>query len=163
MATIKKVFADVHNLLVANKDKQVSDILSKLEDLMGSSRGANGSTYFLDAAGVCLAAKCSYFEKWFAASEFHPKAGSPSGLNSLTKTAASFYAKQKREAATAKADLLKKVGAGEFPYDQVGSALQEIDAAQTAILPVPEGMVSYDSLEAYKDANGLIDDMDDAA
>lgn len=163
MATIKKVFSEVHNLLVANQDKPVSAIMSKLEELMGSSRGANGSTYFLDSNGTCLAAKCSYFEKWFAASEFHPKSGSPSGLNSLTKMAASYYAKQKREAAAAKADLLKKVGSGEFPYDQVGQALQEIDAAQTAILPVPEGMIAYDSLEAFKEANGIVDDLDDAA
>jgi hypothetical protein len=154
--SVKKIFTEVHSFLSANQDKTVSSIFNKLEEMMSSNRSSNGSTYF-QIDGQTVVAKCSYYDRWFLAEEFHPKAGSPSGFNSLTKQAASHYARQKREAEKAKADLLTAVGSGSIAVTDIAAKLEEIEAARNAILPFAEGTVRWATLEDYKTENGITD------
>lgn len=134
MSNIKKQFAGLHSFLVANQEKKIKTVLSELvEQFFSTVRATNGSTVLRNEAGEVLAGKCSYFGAWFPVEAFHPKAGTPTGINSLCKLAAARYAKAKRDADKANADLLQKVATGELPYTEIPAELKRIEEMRSSV------------------------------
>ena len=98
--------------------------------------------------------RCFYFKKWMSPEdvEFGKKASSPTGLNSMCKAGVSAWTKQQRAAKAAKESLLTDVAAGEVEAADLGDALEAIEAARGEIIDLPEGIVGYDTIEAFLEA-----------
>jgi hypothetical protein len=148
--SIKKAFLPLVEFLTTNKDKRVKEILEQIQE-MCSAKGAGGtaSTFHRDENGAVTHIQDYYFKKFFPLShvDFGPKAGSPSGYNSMCKEGVSNWTRQQREFKAAKEALLNAVAAGEVKPDQIAAKLEELEVARTKIVPYSVEGMGWDTLE----------------
>lgn len=151
MATIKKAFVEIHELLTANTDRKVSSIMDELTALMSAKTGSGGggkANFHRNEAGEVVAVQCYYFKRWFLVDQmpFGAKASSASGLSSMSKEGTSNWTKQQAEAKKAKAQLLTDVAEGKVAAEAVPAELAKIEAAREEI-KAPETNPGFETLE----------------
>lgn len=155
MATIKKVYEEIHAFLEANKDLKVSKIIAEVEVLMSAKTGGGGKANFhRNEAGEVVAVQCYYFKRWFPVAEMPigAKKSSASGLSSMTKEGTSNWTKQQAAAKKAKDALLSEISTSTEAID-IAARLAEIDVAKDAILE-PVAHPGFDTLEECLQAIG---------
>lgn len=154
MATIKKAYVTIIELLQANLGVSVEEILPQVIELASARTGAGGgkaSTFHRDEAGTVVAVKCYYLNKWLHLGaedvEFGQKASSASGLNSMCKFGMSQWTKQNNAAKKAREELLAKIASGEVAQGEIQDHLARIDQEREAILPLPGDYQGFETLE----------------
>lgn len=152
MSNIKKAFMPIVELLQANQDTTVADILPQIVELTAAKTGAGGgkaSTFHRNDAGDVIAVKCYYHGLWMhvAAVEFGEKKSSASGLNSMSKDGTSKWTKQNAGAKKAKEALLTRVAEGEITANDLPSELKRIEEERAAIIPMEGEYVGFETLE----------------
>lgn len=152
MANIKKAYASIVELLQANEGSFVRDILPEVVALASAKTGGGGgkaTTFHKDEEGNVVGILCYYHKLWMdpTAIEFGVKASSATGFNSMCKDGVSKWTKQQRDAKKAKEALLTDVASGEIEATDLPALLAEIEEASDLIVPLPEGMVGYATLE----------------
>ncbi|NCB95310.1 MAG: hypothetical protein EOM35_02400 [Negativicutes bacterium] len=161
MATVKKAYQDIVNLLEANPDVKVSKILPQVIELAEAKNGAGAGTAFMkDAKGNVVAVLDYYFKRWMPvvgskAVDFGAKAKTATGLNSMCKEGVSHWTKQQREAKNANAMLLTKVASGEVKPADIAKEQEKIEAARKAIVKTDLGFATQDELLAYLKKEGF--------
>ncbi len=159
--TVKKAYAEIVNLLEANRDVKVSKIIDQIIELASAKTGrAEGSTFVKDAAGQTVAILDYYFKRWMPlvgdkAVEFGAKQKTSTGFNTMCKEGVSAWTKQQREAKNASAELLKKVAAGEIAPSDIASHQAAIEEARKAIVPTELGFDSVEALNKYLKKAGV--------
>lgn len=161
MATIKKAYVAIVDLLRANKGATVNDILPQVEELCAAKVGTGGgkaSTFHRDDEGNVVAIQCYYHKRWFRVdeTEFGKKASSASGFNSMSKDGQSKWNKQQAEAKKAEAGLLDQVMAGELAPEDIPGEKERIaqDAKRIEPLYLEDGetLAGYETLEQALEA-----------
>lgn len=142
--TIKKAYVDIVDLLEANGDAQVSDILPEVIKLASAKTGSGGgkaTVFHRDEDGDVVAIRCYYHKLWMdpRVVEFGKKATSPTGYNNMCKDGVSKWTKQQREAKQAEGTLLADVAAGELAVENIASAQEEIATNAARIEPREDG------------------------
>lgn len=159
--TVKKAYAEIVNLLEANRDVKVSKIIDQVIELASAKVGrTEGSTFVKDAAGQTVAILDYYFKRWMPlvgdkAVEFGAKQKTSTGFNTMCKEGVSAWTKQQREAKNASAELLKKVAAGEIAPSDIASHQAAIEEARKAIVPTELGFDSVEALNKYLKKAGV--------
>lgn len=133
-ANIKKVYAELVELLEANKDKKVSTILEQVYAVAGAKQ--NAKNFKVDANGKVTHVFCYYHKEWEALSEvdYGVKKHSASGYNSMCKIGVNQWTKQQREAKKAESELLGLVASGQLSPDKIADEQARIEAKRTEIL-----------------------------
>ena len=152
MSNIKKAFLPIVELLQANQDMLVSDILPQIVELTAAKTGAGGgkaSTFHRDDAGNVVAVKCYYHGLWMhvTAVEFGEKKSSASGLNSMSKDGTSKWTKQNAGAKKAKEALLTRVAEGAITANDLPAELEQIEKDRAAIIPMDSEYQGFETLE----------------
>lgn len=151
MATIKKAYAAIVELLQANVDAIVGEVLPQVIELAAAKTGAGGgkaTAFHRNEEGVVVAIKCYYHKLWMdpAVVEFGKKATSPTGLNNMCKDGVSKWTKQQRDSKNAEAALLTRVAAGELAIEDIATEQEAI--AETAAMITPrEDEYGFETLE----------------
>lgn len=151
MATIKKAYAAIVELLEANQDAQVSDILPSVIELAAAKTGAGGgkaTAFHRNEEGEVVAIKCYYHKLWMdpRVVEFGKKATSPTGMNNMCKDGVSKWTKQQRESKAAEAELLTRVAAGELAVEDIAGEQERI-AEEAARIEAREDGYGFETLE----------------
>ena len=151
MATIKKAFVDIVELLQANEDARVGDILPSVIELTQAKTGAGGgkaSTFHRNEQGDVVAIKCYYHGLWMdpRVADFGKKATSPTGLNNLCKDGMSKWTKQQREAKATEAELLTRVAEGELAPEDIPAEQERIKEEAKRVEP-REDVYGFETLE----------------
>lgn len=163
---IKKSMQELYDLLVANKNEVISDILeSTLVPAMstkarGASKGESVRTSLRDIDGNVVAILDYYYKRWMPlvgdeAVEFGKKASSNTGYNSMCKEGLAAWTKQQREAKEATAQILVDVEKGTLATDDIADRRAEIEEARKAIQPTDLGFETLDEVVAYLEAEGV--------
>ena len=158
--TIKKAYVSIIELLEANTDALVGDILTQVRDLAAAKTGGGtGSVFARNEEGEVIAIRCYYHKLWFdpRVVDFGKKVTSPTGLNTLSKDGMSKWTKQQREAKQAESVLLSKVFEGELLPADIPAEQEAIKEATRVIVPREDGY-GFETLEeciADSDARGL--------
>lgn len=156
MATIKKAFQPIIDLLQANANLAVSDVLPQVIELTAAKVGTGGgkaTTFHRNEEGVVDAVLCYYHKRWFLTrdTEIGVKANSASGLSSMIKDGVSKWNKQQTEAKKAEAALLDRVVAGELDPADIPAEKEIIAQAAKRIEPLyledGETLAGYETLE----------------
>jgi len=145
MTTIKKDYIALVELLEANSNKKVKDILAKVLELASVK---TTKTFFKNDADEVVVVYCYYHKKFEVVSkaEYGLKAGTPSGLNSMCKEGANAWTKQQREAKQAQQALLSQVASGELNPADLQSKLAEIEADRK-VIKARQDEHGFDTLE----------------
>lgn len=155
MATIKKAYVAIIDLLKANASLTVEEILPQAIELAQAKVGTGGgkaTTFHRDEEGTVVAIQCYYHKRWFdpRVTEFGLKASSASGYNSMTKDGQSKWNKQQAAAKKAEQGLLDLVVAGELNPADIPAEKDAIAAEAKLITPLldDDGVVAgYETLE----------------
>ncbi len=136
----KKAFVPLIELLEANKDKKVSEILDQAKALTDAKTGGGGRSadnVLRNDKGEVTHIFCYYHKMWESVTdvEFGKKASSPTGLSNMCKEGTASWTKQQRDAKTARDKLLKDVAAGEVKPSEIGTRTEEIEKARQEIIP----------------------------
>lgn len=142
--TIKKAYKDIIDLLNANQDQLVSDILPEAIELASAKTGGGGSratTFHRNEDGVVVAIKCYYHGTWMSpeVAEFGKKASSATGYNSMCKEGVSNWTKQQRAFKQAQASLLTQVASGEIAAEDIAAHMEALEADRDAIVEREDG------------------------
>ncbi len=152
--TIKKVFNEVNELLVANSTKLVSEIMPQLLALMSAKTGGSetGSTCYKNEQGEVIAVFCYYHKKWELVSEheYGAKVGTTTGLNSMCKLGVNQWTKQQREFKQAQTKLLSQLASGELQVSDLASVQAELEEKKSSVVFVSNYKPAYDSLDDLK-------------
>ncbi len=150
--TIKKGFVEVHNILVANENKKVSDIMDQLIHIMESKQ--RDKNHFEDDHGLWIF--CYYHKEWELTSqvEYGKKVNTSTGLNSMCKVGTNQWTKQQREFKKSKAELLTLVASGELAIENINSEVEELEVDKDRIVTLLE----HHHIEAFQDPRQLEDD-----
>jgi hypothetical protein len=134
--SIKKVYAEVHELLVANKNLTVEKLMPQLLELFESRQ--NDKNFKTDENNVVTEVFCYYHKKWenVTAVEYGTKSSSATGLNSMCKVGVNHWTKQQRVHKKAKADLLDRLASGDLDIIDLQAELEKIESAKHAIEPL---------------------------
>ena len=140
MATIKKAYQSIVELLQANEDAKVSDVLQDVIDLASAKTGAGGgkaTAFHRDEEGNVVAIKCYYHKLWMDPNvvEFGKKATSPTGLNNMCKDGVSKWTKQQREAKAQEGELLGRVASGDLAIEDIAGEQERINEETARIEP----------------------------
>ena len=165
-AKIKKTFQPIHEVLVANQDSTVADIMDQVVPLMSAKTGGGASTprksktIFRDALGNPVAIRCYYYGRWMplvgdAAVEFGKKAGSNSGYNSMSKDGLSHWNKQNSEAKKALSQILVDIEAGELDPSGITDRKAEIEANRKYVAETDLGFETVDAVADYLEDEGI--------
>lgn len=149
--TVKKAYGDIVDLMNANLDSKVSDILPEVLAIATAKTGSGGgkaTVFHRNEAGEVVAIKCYYHKLWMDPRqvEFGKKATSPTGLNNMCKDGVSKWTKQQREAKTAEGDLLTRVSAGELAIEDI-PAEQERIKNESARIDAREDGYGFETME----------------
>lgn len=157
MTKIKKAYLPIYELLEANQDALVADILPQVVELASAKVGAGGgkASTFHKIEDRVVAIFCYYHKKWMNPEvvAFGAKATSPTGLNNMCKDGANKWSKQNREAKLAEAELLNRVTAGELDVADIPAEQDRIKEESKRIVPF-EGE-AFDTLEELLEHYGL--------
>ena len=170
---IKKGHEPLHNLLVANKDRKVSEILAQAIQLM-SAGGRAVDKAIKSVDGKVLAIVSTYSGLYqpvvgSKAGEVRVVANSTTGFNNMTQEEQALYNKARLEhnkaldankAANAfNADLLVKVSKGEVKASEVGGLMKDVVNVDTIMNPktdeISTGFDSRDECVAYLKKEGF--------
>jgi hypothetical protein len=155
MSQVKKVFQEVYNLLVANQEAKVSDLLPKALELMSSKQTNNGPTSYKDANGNVLAVFCYYHKKWevVAHHQYGAKSNTATGLNTMCKAGVNSWSAQQRKLKNNSSELLAKVASGEISaLDLVSERDRTEEEIKTIVFPVGyTDLPAFDTLEELED------------
>lgn len=157
MSTIKKAYVAIVDLLRANEDARVGDILPNVIELAAAKTGAGGgkaTAFHRDENGEVVAIRCYYHKLWMnpAHAEFGKKATSPTGLNNMCKDGVSKWTKQQREIKQAEGELLSRVTAGELAIEDIGAEQEAIAEHAQRIEPREDGY-GFETLEECLEDN----------
>jgi hypothetical protein len=149
--TIKKAFNPIFDLLTANPDALVKDLLPQLTILMSSSN-AVGQTSYKDEQGNVIAIYCYYHKKWelIANHEYGVKVGSSTGLNTMCKLGVSEWTKQQRKAKQAGELLLKGLTDGTIQVSDLTLKQAEIEESRTSIVYAESYSNFFETLDELK-------------
>ena len=156
MSNIKKAHVEIVELLQANPEAVVSDILPEVIALASAKTGGGGgraTTFHKDDNGDVVAIKCYYFGTWMSPAdvEFGKKASSATGYNSMCKEGVSKWTKQERVAKAAKEQLLVDVANGDVEASDLPRIMAEIEEARQVVIPREDGY-GYETLEELLEA-----------
>lgn len=138
MSQVKKAFQPIVDVLEANKDKKVSDILGSILELAKAQvNRTTGEIAVYDKKGKVVGLYDYFLKRWMPlvgpkAVEFGPKAGTSTGYQGMSKLGLSAYTSQQRIAKNAELELLPKVISGEIKPDEIPAKQAEIEASRTA-------------------------------
>jgi len=133
--SIKKPFAEIHQILIDNSDKNVSEIMHLLEPLMEAQvRDKNHRT---NENGE-LEIFCYYHKQWEVVGEveYGSKKNTATGYNTMCKIGVNNWTKQQREFKKAKAELLDAVMAGEIEPADLNEKIAELEEKKNEIVPL---------------------------
>lgn len=157
--TIKKAYEEIVELLEANKSKKVESILDQVIELASAKKGGGGSggrTFVKDAEGNVVAFRCYYLQKWVNPREadIGAKAGTATGLSTMTKYGTSQWTKQQRAYKTGQAALLQEVTNGTVQPHELPAKMAELEAARDEVV-LTDAFPCYDTAEECLAAQGL--------
>lgn len=140
MSNIKKAFVEIVELLQANTNELVADVLPQIIAMASAKTGGGGgkaTTFHKNEDGVVVAIQCYYHGLWMSPEvvDFGKKASSATGFNSMCKDGVSKWTKQERIAKAAKEQLLQDVAAGEVDAADLPTVMAEIEEARVAREP----------------------------
>lgn len=144
MASIKKAYTEIVEVLQENPDSLVRDILPSIIEIASAKAGGGGSsatTFHKNEDGVVTAVKCYYHGLWMSpeAVEFGKKASSATGLNSMCKEGVSNWTKQQRTAKAAQSELLVSLAAGDVDQADLAQLMHDIEEAKEATYEREDG------------------------
>lgn len=136
MTTIKKVYAEVFEILNSNQNKKVKDVMADLLEVMEAQQ--RDKNHREDEHGLWIF--CYYHKEWELTSqvEYGRKANTATGLNSMCKVGTNQWTKQQREFKKFKSELLDKVASGEISPDQIEIEIQRLEEEKDRIVPLWE-------------------------
>jgi hypothetical protein len=135
--SIKKAYEEIVELLQANENELVGDILPKVVAIASAKTGGGGgkaTSFHKNDEGVIVGIKCYYHGVWMSpeVADFGKKASSTTGFNSMCKTGVSAWTKQERDAKAASSKLLTDVANGDVPFDEMTDIMANIEEDRTA-------------------------------
>ncbi len=133
MSQVKKNFKLLVDLLSANQDKKVKDILPKVLELVTSKKSEK--TFEKDEKGNVTRIFCYYHKEWEDVSLYGKKVSSHTGYNTMCKQGVNQWTKQQSDAKKAKAALLEALEKGTIKVTDISSKMAEIEAERNKILP----------------------------
>jgi hypothetical protein len=130
---IKSEFQALVTFLQENQTKKVATIMPTILEMVTKKR--QESTFYKDASGKTIAARCYYFKVWFKVDEvdWSTKANTASGLNQMCKAGLSAWTKQQRTADLARANLLSEITTGQLVPHDIPTREAEIESARTKV------------------------------
>lgn len=157
MANIKKAYTEIVDLLQANDDQLVADILPQVVALTSAKAGGGGSratTFHRNEEGVIVGVKCYYYGLWMSPEvvDFGKKASSATGLNSMCKEGVSHWTKQQSVFNKARAALLDDVMNGAVQAEDLAAVTAELEEAKNAVVE-REDDYGFASLEELLEDN----------
>ena len=131
--TIKKVYIELHTLLLNNEKKKVSDLMPEILKLMNSK--TSDLNHRVDANGNVTHMFCYYHKQWedIIAYPYGSKSNSTTGLNTMCKIGVNKWTKQQRVYKQSKAELLDQLASGDLEIGELAGKLEEIEAAKDHI------------------------------
>jgi hypothetical protein len=153
MTTIKKGFTEVYNILIANEDVLVSDIMSLLVPIMESQQ-RDKNHYFDDDGNMFVF--CYYHKDWEMCKqvEYGKKANTATGLNSMCKVGTNQWTKQQRDFKKSKSNLLELVANGSLAIEDINSEVEKLEITKDTIVT----LFDHHFDEALEDARQLEDE-----
>lgn len=160
MATIKKAYAEIIDLLEANRNQKVEKIIDQVIELASAKKsggGSGGRTFVKDAEGNVVAFRCYYLQKWVnpKEAEIGAKTGTSTGLSTMTKYGTSQWTKQQRAYKQGQALLLQAVTNGEVQPSELPEHMANLEAARDEIV-LTDAFPVYDTAEECLAAQGLL-------
>jgi undecaprenyl pyrophosphate synthase len=156
MTNVKKMYEEINQLLVDNKNKKVSTILDQLQELMTKKKNLSGQdkTFFKNDEGHTICVFCYYHKRWELVDvcAYGAKASSASGLNTMCKEGVSKWTKQQRVRKQDEANILNKITSGELEVSDIGQAKEDILNDSKVIVP-REDEHGFDTLEEAIESN----------
>lgn len=151
--SIKKAYQAVVDLLEANPNKTVKQVLPEVIELCSAKAGGGGRTskqVVLGADGKPTHIFCYYHKKWEPVGEveFGTKAKSATGLSNMCKEGTSNWTKQNRELKARKSELLDLVTEGELDPKDLKKEIEKAEAAAKKIIPREDGIGADEMPEA---------------
>jgi len=136
MTNVKKVYAELVELLETNKDKKVSSILQEVYTLAESKQSSKN--FVVNDKNVVTQVFCYYHKTWETISDvdYGTKKHSASGYNSMCKIGVNQWSKQQRNAKKEEADLLNKLSSGQVSPDKIQEIREEIEKNRKVIIPL---------------------------
>lgn len=148
---IKKAFQPIMTLLAANMSATVADVYEQVEALVSAKVGGGGkaSNFVRNSAGEVVAILDYAFKKWVDPRlvEFGPKAGTPTGLNTMCKAGVSAWTKAQAEFKKGKDAVVAELLAGQISSEDANERIAELEAAREATPEVPADIQAFDTLE----------------
>ena len=129
--TIKKNFQEIVEMLEANPNSKVKDLLPSIIEMCSTK--VRNDTLRYDEDGNLTHIYCYYHKEWEAISEveYGSKKGTKSGLNTMCKEGVRAWTKKQKEAKDARNQLLEDVANGSFKGD-LQEELAKIEAERTS-------------------------------
>lgn len=126
--SIKKIYADLVQLLEDNQDKKVKSLLDQVYLLCESKKPT--TTFIADKDGKIIAIFCYYHKQWELLSEveYGSKANSTTGFNTMCKIGTSKWTKAQRDAEKAKTQMLSDVASGKVEPSNILKLSEDIEA-----------------------------------
>lgn len=157
MTTIKKGFVEVYNILIANEDKNVSEILDQLIPIFESKQRDKNHRYNEDGD---LEIFCYYHKEWELVSqvEYGKKANTATGLNSMCKVGTNQWTKQQREFKSARASLLDEVANGNLAIEDINDEIEKLEEEKDRIVT----LFDHHFDEALQDPRQIEEDEEEA-
>lgn len=151
--TIKKIYVDIVELLQANENELVGDVLSQVLELAQSKQMSKA--FKCDENGNVIAIYCYYHKMWEDVSlvEYGNKASSQSGLNTMCKVGVNNWTKQQRLYKEAKANMLMDVAKLVLAPDDINDQLIVLEQQRKMITPREHGEGTYHTLEELLEYN----------
>jgi len=149
---VKKVFQPVMTLLAANMGATVESIYAQVEALVSAKVGGGGgkATNFHRAEDGTVVAVFDYaFKVWVDPRlvEFGPKAGTPTGLNTMCKAGVSAWTKAQNEFKKAKDGIVADLLGGKITADEAQDLIAKAEEARSATPEVPAEIQGFETLE----------------
>ena len=134
--SIKKGFVEIYNLLNANQDSKVEDIMDSLVELMESQQRDKNHYYEDDDLYVF----CYYHKEWELTTqvEYGSKKSTATGLNSMCKVGTNQWTKQQRDYKQSRSELLEQVASGDLEIENLKDAMDMLETTKDEILHLIE-------------------------
>lgn len=150
-ANIKKAYVAIVEVLQANLDAKVEDVLPQVIELAQAKTGSGGgkaTTFHKNEAGEVVAIKCYAHDLWMdpRVAEFGAKTSSPTGLNNMCKDGVNKWTTAQRKKKNAESDLLTRVAAGELAPEDIAAEQERIAEEANTIEPREDGY-GFETLE----------------
>lgn len=136
--TIKKVYAELFELLQANENKKVSTLMPQLQELMATKSATK--SFIKNEAGEVTHVFCYYHKLWEPVEFYGKKASTPSGYNSMCKEGVNQWTKQQRDYKKGESQLLADIASGKVSPDAIQDNMSKLEADRKSIKPREDGI-----------------------